>query len=208
MEIVSAAIEDYLEQHLHARPKVVREMEGLAEREDFPVVGPQVGMLLELLARAIQAKSIIDLGSGWGYSGLWLARGLGPGGKIILTDHSEENMKMAKASFTRMGLRKSMLFKLGNAVEVFREETGPFDIVFNDVDKKDYPEVIDMAFDRLRKGGLLIADNTLWYGAVTEPDPDENTRSILEFNRRLSEHEGFHTVQIPLRDGISISLKK
>lgn len=208
MEIVASPVEDYLNELLPARPKVFREMEDLAAKEDFPIVGPHVGMLLELLARCVQAKSIADLGSGFGYSALWLARGLSPGGKILLADNDLDNAKLAKGFFARMGLRKAMEFRVGNAVGIFRKEMGPFDLIFNDVDKEDYPKMVDLAFDRLRKGGLLITDNTLWNGEVTNPDPDETARHILEFNNRLMNQEGFHTVQLPLRDGIAISMKK
>lgn len=208
MEIVSPAIEDYLDSLLPPRAAVLREMENRALREDFPAVGPHVGLLLELLARAIGAKLIIDLGSGYGYSGLWLARGLAPGGKIILADYDEENKKAARANFARMGLAKALDFRLGHALDVFKKESGPFDLIFNDVDKEDYPRIIELAYPRLRKGGLLVTDNTLWYGEVVNPDPDQTARNIQEFNRILSTHEGFLTVQLPLRDGIAISLKK
>ena len=207
MEIISPSIENYLAGLIPPRNVVLLDMENRAKREDFPAVGPQVGMLLELLARAIKAERIIELGSGFGYSGLWLAKALPPQGKIILTDENQDNLKSAVKNFERMGLLEKMEYRLGNALEIFAQETGPFDLVFNDVDKEDYPQVIKLAHPRLRKGGLLVTDNTLWSGMVAENEPDETTRFILEHNRILAEHQGFLTVQLPLRDGISVSLK-
>lgn len=208
MEIVNQIIAQYLDGLLPGRPSVFLEMEERAQREGFPAVGPQVGMLLELLARVIGAQRVIDLGSGYGYSGLWLARGMDPGGKIILADRSVENMKTARQNFARLGLEGMLDFRLGNAVAIFTQEAGPFDLVFNDVDKEDYPAIIDLAYPRLRKGGVLVTDNTLWSGQVAAADPDEMTRHIMEFNRKLAEHEGFLTVQVPMRDGVAVSLKK
>jgi predicted O-methyltransferase YrrM len=207
MHLVNRVIQRYLETLLPNRPSVIRELEERARRENFPAVGPQEGALLELLARAINARRVIDLGSGYGYSGLWLARGMAPDGKIILTDSREENKIEAQRNFAQAGLERMLDFRVGNALEIFASESGPFDLVFNDVDKEDYPKVINFAYERLRSGGLFITDNTLWDGKVTKRKPDETTRAIIEFNRRLAEYEGFLTVQIPLRDGVAVSVK-
>jgi len=208
MEIIGKRISKYLHSLLPQRPAVFLELEQRATRENFPAIGPQVGALLELLARTINARQVIDLGSGYGYSGLWLARGMAPDGKIILTDNCEENKTEAQRHFTRLGLEKILDFRVGNAVEIFTQEKGPFDLIFNDVDKEDYPKIMELAYERLRSGGLLVTDNTLWDGKVTKRRPDDTTRAIIEFNRRLGEHDGFLTVQIPLRDGVAVSVKK
>ncbi len=207
MRIANSAINKYLDKLIPPRPEIFLELEARARCENFPAIGPQVGALLELLARAINARRVIDLGSGYGYSGLWLARGMALDGKIILTDGREENKTEARSNFARIGLEKTLDFRVGNAVEIFVKEAGPFDLIFNDVDKEDYPKIIDLAFDRLRTGGLLVTDNTLWDGKVTKRKPDETTRAIIQFNRRLAEHVGYLTVQIPLRDGVAVSVK-
>ncbi|HEX7344823.1 MAG TPA: O-methyltransferase [bacterium] len=207
MRITNSTINKYLDELVRPRPEIFLELEARAERENFPAIGPQVGALLELLARAISARRAMDLGSGYGYSGLWLARGMAPDGKIILADSREENKIEAQRNFARMGLAKMLDFRVGDAVEIFTKESGPFDLIFNDVDKEDYPKIMDLAFDRLRTGGLLVTDNTLWDGKVTKRRPDETTKAIIEFNRRLAEHEDFPTVQIPLRDGVAVSVK-
>lgn len=207
MNIVDPRIQTYMENCLPPRDPIFKDLENKAENDNFPAVGPQVGFLLEIIARSIRARTIMELGSGFGYSGLWFARALQPGGKLILTDFREENQEMAETYFKRAGFQNLMEFRVGHALELLEAEAGPLDIIFNDVDKQDYPRVIPLAHERLRSGGYLITDNTLWYGKVAEPEPDQTTEAILEFNRKLQEHRGFLTVPIPIRDGISLSLK-
>ena len=208
MYIVSPEIEAYLESLLPKRHPLFYELEKKSEAEGFPAVGPEVGTLLQILVKAINAEYIIELGSGFGYSALWMAQALPENGRIILTDNSEANMRAAKKNFEIMGLSDKMEFKFGNSLEIFADETDQFDIIFNDIDKEEYSEVVKLAHTRLRRGGLLITDNTLWNGKVAEENPDETTQAILEHNRLLKEDDGFITIQIPLRDGLSISLKK
>jgi predicted O-methyltransferase YrrM len=207
MYITPPEIEAYLDSLLPERDDVFLEMEERARREDFPAIGPQMGMLLELLARSMRAKYVIDLGSGYGYSALWLAKALPDDGTVVLTEQDEGKLRDARRFFERMGLLSRADFRQGNAVDIFRREIGLYDLVFNDVDKEDYVEVVKLAPHRLRPGGLLVTDNTLWYGEVTLPDPGETASSILEHNRLLMEHPEFFTVQLPVRDGVSVSLR-
>ena len=208
MHIVDPEIEKYVTGLLPERPAIFHELEERAEREDFPAVGPEVGTLLEILARSINAKRVLELGSGFGYSGLWFARALPPDGKIILTDFEASNCTLAKENFQKAGFAHLMESRAGDALHILKELDGPFDIIFNDVDKEFYSLVIDPVHALLRQGGLFITDNTLWYGKVVEEEADEATRAILDFNIKLKNHPGFMTTQLPLRDGISISIKK
>jgi predicted O-methyltransferase YrrM len=207
IDIIHPAIERYLDELLAEREPWFIKMEKMAEEEDFPAVGPQVGMLLEILARSINARRIMELGSGFGYSGLWFARALPPDGYLLLTDFEEKNQRLAEANFREAGKSGIMEFRVGDALQLLKEEKGPYDIIFNDVDKEFYPQVIEPVYRLLRKGGLFITDNTLWYGRVTQPNPDETTTLIQEFNRHLMGHKGFLTTQLPLRDGISVSIR-
>ncbi len=207
IDIVHPTIERYLDELLPDREPWFIEMEKMAEEEDFPAVGPQVGMLLEILARSINARRIMELGSGFGYSGLWFARALPPDGYLLLTDFEEKNQRLAEENFKKAGKSSIMEFRVGDALHLLKEEKGPYDIIFNDVDKEFYPQVIEPVYHLLRKGGLFITDNTLWYGRVTQPHPDDTTAFIQEFNRRLKAHKGFLTTQLPLRDGLSVSIK-
>ncbi len=207
MDIVHPEVEKYFESLLPDREEIFKEMERMAEEKKFPAVAPEVGILLEILARAVHAKHVMELGSGFGYSGLWFARALPPDGHIILTDFKKENDALAKEYFRKAGYDHLMEFKVGDALKILAEVEGPFDIIFNDVDKELYPQVIEPVYSLLRVGGLFITDNTLWHGKVVEADPDDTTRAVLEFNLKLKSHPGFQTLQLPLGDGLSISLK-
>jgi caffeoyl-CoA O-methyltransferase len=207
VDIVHPEIEKYLDSLLPAREPWFIEMEKMSEAEDFPAVGPQVGMLLEILARAINAKRIMELGSGFGYSGLWFARALPADGYLLLTDFEEKNQQLAEKYFKTAGKDYMMEFRVGDALELLKGEKGPYDLIFNDIDKEFYPQVIEPVYRLLRKGGLFITDNTLWYGKVTREPPDLTTGFIREFNLRLKSHKGFLTNWLPLRDGLSVSIK-
>ncbi|MBI4161282.1 MAG: O-methyltransferase [Acidobacteria bacterium] len=208
MDLLAPGIEDYLRGLLPPADEVRGEMEDLGRRRGFPIVGPLVGHLVFCLARSIEARSVFELGSGFGYSAYWFARAVGPGGRVYLTDRSRENLDQAREFLTRAGLADRTLFLEGDALEILPGHPGPFDILFNDIDKEDYPEVLPTAAPRLRPGGLLICDNMLWFGRVLTPDPDPATRGVRELTRRLIASPDFHTILLPVRDGVSVSLKR
>lgn len=207
LEIINPEIDKYVESLLPGREPWFLEMERIAGEEDFPAVGPQVGVLLEILARAIQARNIMELGSGYGYSGLWFSRALPDDGHILLTDFEEKNRHMAEKYFKQAGKSHLMEFRVGDALELLDNEKGPYDIIFNDIDKEFYPRVIEPVHRLLRKGGLFITDNTLWYGRVTAKAEDEATAAVQEFNTRLKDHPGFLALPLPLRDGVTVCVK-
>jgi len=210
IEIVNPAIDSYIESLLPRRESWFLEMERMAAEEDFPAVGPQVGMFLEILARSMNARRIMELGSGFGYSGLWFAKALPEDGYLLLSDFEEKNRALAESFFEQAGKSNLMEFRVGDALRLMEDVEGPFDIIFNDIDKELYPDVIEPVFRLLRKGGLFITDNTLWYGRVAaeKPDPgDTVTPYVKEFNDRLKAHSGFLTTVLPIRDGVSLSTK-
>lgn len=207
LDIVNPRITDYINRLLPERDPLFLEMEKIAEAENFPAIGPQVGTLLELLARAVGANRIMELGSGFGYSGLWFARALPSDGYLLLTDFEEKNRRLAEAYFKRAGKSALMEFRVGDALKLLGEEKEPYDIIFNDVDKELYPRLIEPVYGLLRKGGLFVTDNTLWYGRVIGDHRDEATEAVREFNTRLAAHKGFLSLQLPLRDGVGVSLK-
>jgi predicted O-methyltransferase YrrM len=181
-------------------------MEVLAAKESFPIVGPQVGRLLHLLARMIRAKRVIELGSGFGYSAYWFARAVGPDGRVVLTEGSEERAAQAAEFLERGGMADRVRIVVGDALEIIEGAGSGFDIVFNDIDKEDYPRVLDKAAAALRPEGLLISDNMLWFGTVLEAKPSEaSTDGIKELTRLLYASSEFETVLIPLRDGVTVS---
>ena len=207
MEIMNLALENYLKGLLPDRDSVLQQMEAYGYKKDFPIIGPLVGRLLLQLASLTQAKRVFELGSGFGYSALWFSKGIQPDGKIICTDGSRENAAMAQGFFTQAGIERLVDFRVGDALSLLDQESGSFDIILNDIDKHEYPQAFRKAVPRLRKGGLLITDNVLWSGKVVSDQRDPDTTGILEFNRLAYQSQEVHTVIIPLRDGVAVSLK-
>jgi caffeoyl-CoA O-methyltransferase len=207
VSIVDPAIERYLHDLANPQDPILREMELLGAERSFPIVGPQVGRLLHLLARSVSARRVIELGSGFGYSAYWFAKAVGPGGLVVMTEASPERAREAATFLKRGGLESRVRIEIGDALEIIDSNGGEFDIVFNDIDKEQYPRVFDRAVAALRPGGLLISDNMLWFGAVLDQDPAEaSTRGVKELTRLLYESDDFQTVLLPLRDGVTVSI--
>jgi predicted O-methyltransferase YrrM len=208
-QIVNPDIEAYLRRLYDDGDPVRREMEALAAERKFPIVGPLVGRDLLLLARAIGARKVFELGSGFGYSAFFFAQAVGPDGAVHCTDLSEDNERMAKDFLTRAGLFARITYHREEATKALARLGGTWDIVYNDIDKDGYPETVDLAYERLRPGGLFITDNVLWSGRVLEPEKDASpsTRGVLEFTKRLLAHRGFLTSIHPTRDGVAVALR-
>ena len=160
------------------------------------------------MAVMIGARRVFEMGSAIGYSTIWLARAVGPEGKVYYSDGSESNAARARTFLERAGVAGRVEVRVGDALDLLRASEGTFDIIFNDVDKQDYPQVFDMAWSRIRQGGLLITDNALWGGRVAEPSDDECTRAIQEYNKKAYASDDIWTTIIPLRDGVAISVKQ
>jgi caffeoyl-CoA O-methyltransferase len=207
--ITEAAVEDYLYSLLPPRDQVLTEMEAEAGQKEIPIVGPAVGRVFEQLATMTGAKTVFEMGSAIGYSTIWWARGVGERGRVYYTDSDPRNCERARGYCERAGIISRVIFKVGDALELLSEEKQSFDIIFNDVDKMDYPRVFRLAVPRLKRGGLFVTDNVLWHGQVTEKEPqDASTRAIVEFNRLLYSSPDLFTTILPLRDGVAIAVKK
>lgn len=206
-DIVFPHIERYLELLETTRDAVLREMERQAEARDFPIVGPVVGRTLCLLTRSIAARRILELGSGFGYSAYWFARALPEDGELILTEASAKNSAQAREFFRQGGVRCRLRFEVGNALEIIDRLPGEFDIIFNDVDKEEYPAVFNKAVPRVRPGGFFLSDNMLWSGRVVDDPTDPTTQGVIELTRLLFQAPNLYTVILPVRDGVSVSLK-
>lgn len=207
MDIIHPEIESYLTRLLPARDTVLLEMERLAEKERFPIVGPLVGSLLAQLAQAIEARRVFEFGSGFGYSAYWFVKGMNGRGRVVYTDDGEENARQAREFFQRAGLNSSLQIEVGDALEIIERQPNLFDIIFIDCEKARYPLAFEKAISRLRRGGFLIADNVLWSGSVIHPSEDPSVRGIQKFNRRVTTDPQLFTTILPLRDGVSVSLK-
>jgi predicted O-methyltransferase YrrM len=207
--ITAPEVDDYMYSLLPPRDEVLTQMEDEATRRNIPIVGPAVGRVLHQLALIINARSVFELGSAIGYSTIWWARAVGEGGRVIYTDGDRRNADEARGYFDRAGLSKRISVKIGDAIELLSEQKQEFDIIFNDVDKEDYPRVFRIALSKLRKGGLFITDNVLWSGRTAQKDAAEtSTKAIQEFNRQLYNSADLFTTILPLRDGIAVAVKK
>jgi caffeoyl-CoA O-methyltransferase len=202
-------VDDYLYSMLPKRDPVLAEMEDYASRQKIPIVGPAVARVLQQLAMLINARTVFELGSAIGYSTIWWAQVVGDKGRVIYTDGDSKNAELARGYFTRAGVADRITLHTGDALEFLSEQNQEFDIIFNDVDKEDYPRVLRLVAPRLRKGGLFITDNVLWSGRVAEKNPQEaTTKAILEFNRKLYDSAEFYTTILPIRDGLAVALKR
>jgi predicted O-methyltransferase YrrM len=212
MDIVDPRIEGYMEERLRRFDEpVLLEMEAHAKERGFPIVGRNVGVTLEVLARSVGAERIMELGSGFGYSAYWHARAVGPGAEVHLTDGDPENEAKAADYLKRAGLHDRVTFHVGDAVTEMGKLEGDFDIVFCDIDKDGYPAAWRAASERIRPGGLYVCDNVLWYGRVAVEDPEDArphyTQAVLEHNRLIAEDERFVSTIVPTRDGVLVATR-
>ncbi|MEK6755053.1 MAG: O-methyltransferase [Bacteroidota bacterium] len=208
MEFVKYLVEDYLNDIIPERDAVLTDMEELAAKEDFPIIGPLVGRLLYIITKATGARRVLEMGSGFGYSAYWFAKAVGKDGRVVCTEESAMNEQVAQGFFKRGRIAERIEFLVGDALKLVEKIEDEFDIVFIDIDKANYPKALKKAMPRLRKGGLLIADNVLWKGKVLDKKPDADTAGILTFNRMLYTSKDLFTGIVPLKDGVSISLKQ
>lgn len=208
MDIVDPRIDDYMRSRLvRFDESVLVEMEAHGAELDFPIVGRNVGITLEILARSVGARRIIELGSGFGYSGYWHARAVGSGGELHLTDGDPENERKAQDYLGRAGLWDRIAFHVGDAVYSLKALDGEFDVVYDDIDKDGYPEAWRAARERIRIGGLYVCDNVLWSSRVLDDDPDERTRAILDHNQLIADDERYLSTIVPTRDGVLVAIR-
>lgn len=209
MAITDEQVEAYLASLAPTVDVVQAEMEALARTRDFPIVGPLVGRLLQQLSLATGARDIFEMGSGFGYSTLFFAHAVGDGGRVVHTDDDEVLSREARQYLHRAGVAGRVTFEVGHALEIIKSYPGPFDVIFIDVEKADYPAAFDLARVRVRPGGLIITDNVLWKGKVAEPPEhfDADTRAIDQYNRASSLARDFLTTILPLRDGVAVHFK-
>jgi predicted O-methyltransferase YrrM len=205
------AVESYLTDLAKAEHEepVLLEMEARAEESRFPIVGRATGRFLELAARAVGARRVMELGSGYGYSAYWFARAVGPDGEVVCTDGDPGNAKLAEEYLSKAGVWDRVRYRVGDALQGFAAETGDFDVVYCDVDKDGYPDCWRAARERIRVGGLWLCDNTIWSGRVASQaeQGDRSTAFIQEHNRLVAEDTRYVGSIVPIRDGVMTALR-
>lgn len=209
-ELNYQVVQDYLRSIIPPREKEIQDMEAYAEKNDFPIIGPACGYYCYQLARMIGARSIFELGSGYGYSTAWFAKAIqeNGGGVVHHTVWDEELSKRAGKHLSKLGFASLVKYHNAEAVETLRQTDGPFDIIFNDIDKQAYPASLDVIKGKLRSGGILIIDNMLWSGRIfDEKDVNPATEGVREFTRRITTDLDWIVSLAPVRDGMIVAYK-
>jgi caffeoyl-CoA O-methyltransferase len=212
---VSDAIPDEINQYLDdlvpPRPAEMQAMETYALRADFPIIGAASGQLCYLVARMIGARRVFEMGSGFGYSTAWFARAVqeNGGGTVHHVVWDRELSRQAKKHLSALGYDDIVQYRVGEAVQALRETDGPFDLIFNDIDKHAYPDALPVIADKLRAGGVLIVDNLLWHGEVFDPrNHTADTEGVREFTRLITTDSNWIASVVPIRDGVLVAYKK
>jgi predicted O-methyltransferase YrrM len=210
MELFNQAVVDYLAQLSRHGDPVLERLEAEAAEEQFPIIGPAAGQFCHLAARMIGARRVFELGSGFGYSTLWFARAVreAGGGEVWHTVWDEELSKRARANVDAAGFEDLVQFRVGEAVGILKETPGPFDVIFNDIDKDGYPASLPVVKEKLRPGGILLIDNMLWHGRLfDETDRAPATEGVRKVTADLWADRDFIKQLIPIRDGVILAMK-
>jgi predicted O-methyltransferase YrrM len=214
MEFISPALLAYCEAHTTAEDplllKITRETQAKVLLPRM-ISGHLQGKTLALFAKMLQPKAILEIGTFTGYSAICLARGLAPGGTLLTLDINDELETMVRGFFEESGLASQIDYRLGNARELLPAIPGPFDLIFIDADKYYYKAYYDLVIDKLRPGGILLADNVLWSGKILVEEGqkiDKDTQALLEFNRMLVEDPRVEALLLPIRDGLFVARKR
>jgi predicted O-methyltransferase YrrM len=198
--------------------RVLAEMERRGDRTGFPTVGPEVGGLLAVLARLTGAERVFEFGSGFGYSAYWVARTLGGGGLVVLTEYDDDELAAAREYFRRGGLADRAAFESGDALDAVERHGGPFDLVLLDHEKSRYRAGFEAVRSRVAPGGVVVADNVFAGGGVDHRevggllrgeavDATEGSRGIADYLRAVRADDAFETVALPLGEGVSVSVR-
>ena len=213
MDFLPQDIEQYAEDHSQEEPQLLKELNletwqtALAPRM---LSGTLQGRLLSLIASLVRPKAILEIGTYTGYSALCLAEGLPEDGVLHTIDRNAELKRLQQKYFDRSGKGHQIIAHLGDAIEILPSLDQKFDLIFIDADKSNYLNYLRLVTPMLNSGGLLISDNVLWSGKVTQKvkADDLDTKVLQEFNQQLNAHPEYQTVLLPIRDGLSVARKK
>ena len=205
-------INNYAKDHSCSETKLLSELRRETELKYInPIMlsGEYQGRLLSLISKIKQPKKILEIGTFTGYATLCLAEGLETSGKIYTIDKNEELIKIQNKYFSKSKYHKNIIQYTGDAVEIIPKINSKFDLIFLDADKENYNKYLEIIIPKLNKKGILISDNVLWHGKVLrdKKNQDKVTKRIDTFNKNLVENKNFQTFMLPIRDGLSISIK-
>src|SRR5574340_157593 len=198
-----AKVQDYLIKLVPPREPELLAMEKYAARTGFPIIGPAAGQLCYQLAGLIGAKTVFELGSGYGYSTAWFAKAVeeNGGGTVHHTVWDQKLSDKARVHLERLGYTRLVEYHVAEAVETLRQQPGEFDLIFSDIDKKGYPDSLPVIKQKLRPGGVLIVDNILWSGRIFDPaDRSPDTQGIRRFTDAITADRDWTVTLLPIRD--------
>jgi len=204
-------VQEFLIGLVPAREPEMQIMEKYAEEHNFPIIGPAAGYNCYQIARMINAHSVFEMGSGYGYSTAWFARAVqeNGGGVVHHTVWDEKLSKMAATHLSRLGYNGLIEYHVAEAVETLQTTTGPFDLIFNDIEKQAYPDSLPSIKQKLKSGGVLIVDNILWSGRVfDQADKSASANGIRELTRLITNDPDWIVSVLPVRDGLILAYKK
>lgn len=209
--LMNPQVREYLDHLVPDRPDEMKIMEEYAQQHAFPIVGPAAGQFLYLMTRVSNAKKVFEMGSGYGYSTYWFAKGVmeNGGGEVHHVVWDDNLSRMARQHLARLGVGPLIKYHVKEAIAALNETPGPFDIIFNDIDKHAYPEALPAIEAKLKSGGLMVVDNMLWSGRIfdrTEQDP--NTKGVRTLTTMLKTRPNFITSLVPIRDGLIVAMKR
>lgn len=210
MEFLEPALAKYIEQHTDDEPALLKE---LNRETQLKVLMPRMisghfqGRVISMLTKMIKPKNILEIGTYTGYSALCFAEGLQEGGKLFTLDINEELEDLVRKYINKSAYKDIIDYRIGDAAKLIPELNENFDIVFIDADKENYAKYYDLIFDKVNKGGYIIADNVLWSGKVVGEKIDKDTKAILEFNKKVQDDTRVENVLFPIRDGLLIARK-
>ena len=204
-------LQEYLTTLVPPREAEMQAMEKYADEHGFPILGPVSGYYCYQLAVLLKARSVFEMGSGYGYSTAWFAKAVkeNGGGIVHHTVWDEKLSKMAVRHLSNLGFDGLIEYHTAEAVETLQKTDGPFDIIFNDIDKDAYPTSLPIIKEKLRSGGLLIIDNMIWHGQILDAnDHDKSTEAIRRFTHDITTDSDWIVSLAPLRDGLIVAYKK
>jgi caffeoyl-CoA O-methyltransferase len=211
VDLIAGPVASLLDGLVPERPPAMRDMEARAREDGFPIIGPAAGHFCYLVARMIGARRIFELGSGFGYSTAWFARAVreNGGGTVDHVVWDEKLSAEAKIYLAELGYADTVRYTVSEAVAALRETDGAFDLIFNDIDKRSYPESLDVIATKLRPGGVLITDNVLWSGRIfDDEDRSEQTEAIRAFTRSVTNSADWSASVVPIRDGLLVAIRR
>ena len=210
-DLISPQVSQYLDSLVPPREPEMQEMEANAAKTDFPIIGPASGYLCYIVTRMLGARRVFEMGSGYGYSTAWFAKAVieNGGGEVHHVVWDADLSKRARRHLSALGCGGVVRYHVAEAVQTLRETEGPFDVIFNDIDKEAYPASLEVIESKLRVGGALIIDNMLWHGRIFDPaDKSPATEGVREFTRRITRDPKWAAVLTPIRDGVIVALRK